>query len=218
VQTVAAFVPGQFLRPTPGVIGSGAGGVPVVFTGNPLPVIASVLAGVIGVYFSLVTIRVFAGQWGIVEREHLTHRIGFGLLNLIGISIVLAVVLGVGLVVLAALLGVIGLGLWLVLFFALVAVAFFAPAFVAVEDDNLLTAFRKSGRVLAHHPLRVAGLLLALAIVNVVLQALGGFVVETLGLVALLGPFVLTVVSALGSVFLWIAIARSYDHLDGTSV
>jgi hypothetical protein len=218
VQWLAALVPGQFVRPTPALAETGAGASPVIFIGNPVPVVASIIALGVGVYLALVTIRVFAGQWGIVEREHLTHRIGFGLANLFGLFVGLAVVFAVGRVVIAGFLGVIGVLLWAVLVLVLVAVAFLAPAFIAVEDDNLLTSSEKSIRVLTRSPLQVIGLLVALAVVNVVLQALGGFVVGAVVTVAFLESFALTVVSAVGSVFLWIAIARSYDHLDGTSV
>jgi hypothetical protein len=212
VQTLAAFVPGQFVRTTPSVIGTGDGTAPVVFTGNLFPLLASLVVALVGIYLTLVTIRVFAGQWGIVEREHLTHRVGFGLLNLFGISLVLAVAAVVG-VLLTTLLGLVGAVLWLVGFLVLVAAAFFAPAFVAVEDDNVLSAFKKSFGVLGRSPLQVAGLLLALVVVNALLQAVGSAVAGALAAIPVVGALVLTVVSGLGSVFLWIAIARAYDHL-----
>ncbi len=216
VQTLAAFVPGQFIRTTPGVIGAGGGGMPFVVTGNPLPVLAGFVVALVGIYLTLVTIRVFAGQWGIVEREHLTHRVGFGLANLLGISVVLAVALGAG-ALFAVVLGLVGILVWLVLFVVLLAASFFAPAFVAVEDDDVLTAFRKSFGVLRRSPLRVAALLVALVVVNALLQALGTVVVGAVASVVPVGPLVLTVVSGLGSVFVWIAIARAYDHLGATS-
>lgn len=216
VQALAAYVPGQFVRPAPGLVQSGAGGPPLVFTANPLPVVASLLAFVVSVYLALVTIRVFAGQWGIVEREHLTRRVGFGLLNLFSVFVAVALVTTVAQIVLAGLLGIFGLVLWLVLFLALAAASFFAPAFVAVEDDDFLTAFRKSIGVLTRSPVQVAGLLLALAVVNTVLQAAGSALIDALGSVAFLGPLVFTAVGALGLVFLWITVARAYDHLDGT--
>ncbi len=218
VQWITTLVPGQFIRATPALIQSGAGVPPVVFTGNLLPLVALVVVAVITMYLSLVTIRVFAGQWGIVEREHLTHRVGFGLLNLFGVFVFVAIVAIIGLAVLGGLLGPIGVLLWIVLFLVFAAAAFFAPAFVAVEDDNVLTAFRKSGRVLAQNPLTVAALLIALAVVNVVLQAIGGIVIDALGSFFLLELLVSTVIAALGSVFLWITVARAYDHLGVESV
>ncbi|WP_435077077.1 hypothetical protein [Halococcus sp. AFM35] len=217
VQTIARFVPGQFARPTPGVIGAGGGGSPVVFTGNPLPILAGLVVALVGVYLALVTIRVFAGQWGIVEREHLTHRVGFGVANLLGISIVLAVaaVIGVFVTVLG---GLVGAVVWLVAFLVLVAVSFFTPAFIAIEDDNVLTAFKKSFGVLRRSPVRVAALLVALVVVNAILQAVGSAVAGAVASVPVVGPFVLALVSGLGSVFLWVAIARAYDHLETTAV
>lgn len=217
VQAIARFVPGEFARTTPGVIGAGGGGAPVVITGNPLPLLASFVVAVVGVYLALVTIRVFAGQWGIVERDHLTHRVGFGVANLLGVSVVLAIGLGVG-AFLAIALGLVGIALWVVLFLVLLAASFFAPAFVAVEDDDILTAFRKSFGVLRRSPGRVAALLLALVIVNALLQALGGVVTDAVASIGIVGPLVVTIVSGLGSVFLWIAIARAYDHLEPTAV
>lgn len=212
VQTIATFVPGQIVR-VPAMFTAGGGAPAVMFTGNPLPVVALVVGAVISIYLSLVTIRVFAGQWAIVEREHLAHNVGFGLANLIGIAIVLGVILAVCFAVLVGLLGGIGILPWIVVFVLLLAWAFFAPAFVAVEDDNLLTAFRKSGRVLAENPLRVIALLIAIAIVNAVLQAVGSAVADALGSVAVVGLFVATVIAGIGSVFLWITVARAYDHL-----
>jgi hypothetical protein len=216
VQTLAGFVPGQFVRTTSGVIGAGGGGSPIVFTGNPLPILASLVVAVVGVYLALVTIRVFAGQWGVVEREHLTHRVGFGLANLFGVSIVLAVAIVAG-VFLTALGGLVGAVVWLVAFLVLVAVSFFAPAFIAVEDDNILTAFTKSFAVLRRSPGRVAALLVALVVVNALLQAVGSAVAGAVAAIPVVGPFVLAVVSGLGSVFLWVAIARAYDHLGATA-
>jgi hypothetical protein len=216
VQTLAALVPGQFARTTPGVIGAGGGGSPVVVTGNPLPLLASLVVALVGVYLALVTIRVFAGQWGIVEREHLTHRVGFGLANLLGVSIVLAVAVVVG-ALLVVLGGLVGAVVWLVAFLVLVAASFFTPAFIAVEDDNVLTAFRKSFGVLRRSPVRVAALLVTLVVVNALLQAVGSAVAGAVASVPVVGPFVLAVVSGLGSVFLWVAIARAYDHLGTTA-
>ena len=212
VQALAALVPGQFVRTTPGVVGAGGGGFPFVVTGNALSLLASFVVALVGIYLTLVTIRVFAGQWGIVEREHLTHRVGYGVANLLGVSVVLALALAAG-ALFAVVLGLVGLLLWLVLLVALLAASFFAPAFVAVEDDDVLTAFRRSFRVLRRSPLRVAALLLALVVVNALLQVLGNIVADVVASVAVVGPLVLAVVSGLGSVFVWIAIARAYDQL-----
>jgi hypothetical protein len=213
VQALAALVPGQFIRAAPGVIGAGGGGAPFVVTGNPLSLLASFVVALVGIYLTLVTIRVFAGQWGIVEREHLTRRVGYGVANLLGVSVVLALALAAG-ALFAVVLGLVGIFLWLVLVVVLLAASFFAPAFVAVEDDDVLTAFRRSFRVLRRSPLRVAALLLALVVVNAFLQALGNAVAGVVASVAVVGPLVLAVVSGLGSVFVWIAIARAYDHLE----
>ncbi|HET7323879.1 MAG TPA: hypothetical protein VFJ06_06075, partial [Halococcus sp.] len=56
-------------------------------------------------------------------------------------------------------------------------------------------------------------LLIAIAIVNAVLQAVGSAVADALGSVAVVGLFVATVIAGIGSVFLWITVARAYDHL-----
>lgn len=217
VQTTAALVPGRSFRTVPGLVQSGTGS-PVLFTGNPLPALAGALGALLSGYLALVTIRVFAGQWGIVEREHLTHRVGWGLVNLYGVAVVLAVVFAVGLVVLGGLLGLVGLLLWTVFLLVVVAATFFTPAFVAVEDDNLLTALRKSAGVLTRNPLRVAALLVALLVVNAVLQAATRVMLNVLsGSPVVLGLLVSTVIGALGYVFLLIALARAYDHLGTAS-
>lgn len=215
IQLLVAFVPGRIFKfPTP--LATSAGMPTVVFTGNYLVVIALVVWAVVLTYLSLVTIRVFAGQWGIVEREHLTRRVGFGLLNLLGIGILLSVVLAAGLFVLVVLLGVIGVFLWFLLGLALFVAAFFAPVFAAVEGDTFLTAFRKSGRVVTQNSQTVVALAIVLAVVNIVLQLIGTKIVGELGLTALLGTVVLAVATALGAVFVWIAVARAYDQLDAT--
>jgi hypothetical protein len=216
VRLLIAFVPGRIIRLSAPLAAAGTSVPTVVFTGNPLPVVALVVWAVVLAYLSLVTIRVFAGQWGIVEREHLTRRVGFGLANLLAIGILLTVVLAIGLFILVVLLGVIGVLLWFLFGLAVFAAAFFAPAFAAVEGDSVLTAFRKSGRVAAQNPQTVVALAVALAVVNLVLQVVGTRVVTALGSFVLLGVFVLAVASALGVVFIWIAIARAYDQLDTT--
>lgn len=219
VQMVTTLVPGQSFRTTPALLQSGGGPAPILFTGNPLPVLAGVLGTVVSGYLALVTIRVFAGEWGIVEREHLTHRVGWGLLNLYGTFVIIALVAGLGLVVLVGVLGPLGLLLWSVLTLVVVAASFFAPAFVAVEDDNLLTALRKSVRVLARHPVKVAALLLALVVLNVALQAAANAAVDALaGSFALLGLVAVVVIGSLGSVFLLIAVARAYDQLSTQAI
>ena len=88
----------------------------------------------------------------------------------------------------------------------------FAFAFVAVEDDNVVRAFRRSFGVLADAPLAVAGLVVVLVLVSVVLQVVGTLLVGVLGPVSFLAPLVSTLVDMVGVVFLFIAAARAYDH------
>lgn len=209
VETAVALVPSG--RTDPGLIAAGAGASPMLFTANPLPLVASLVLLVVLLYLSLLLVRVFADQWGIVERHHLTHNLGFGLLNFLGVFVVGLVALVVR-VVLAALFGPLGLAVGFVVVVAVAAASLFAFAFVAVEDDNVLTAFRRSFGVLASAPLAVAGLVVVLVLVSVVLQLVGGLVVGVLGPVAFLAPLVSTLVDMLGIVFLFIAAARAYDH------
>lgn len=216
-ETAAALVPGRFIGVTPGIIGSGAGTSPIVFAANPLPAVAELVVLVVGLYLSLVTIRVFAGQWGIVERDHLTHRVGFGLLNLLGITVAVGIVMAIGLVGLAGLFGIVGLVVGVVLVLVVATIAFFAPGFIAVGDDNALKALRKSLGVLSASPLHVISLLIALLVVNVVLQAIGTLIAGVLGPVSFLTPLVLTFFGALGTVFFLIAIARAYDQTAETA-
>lgn len=213
VQTVAALVPGQFVRPTPGIIGSGTGASPVVFTGNLLPLVASILSALFTGYLALVTIRVFAGQWGIVEREHLTHRIGWGLVNLYALGILLSVLVSAAGFVASAL-GLVGLGILIVFILALLFVAFLAPAFVAIEDANVMAAIRRSVRAASNAWLNIAAVVAATVLVSIVLSAVGGRVTAALsGPLAPAGAFLGTVLSGVALVFIWITVARSYDNL-----
>ncbi|WP_160134058.1 hypothetical protein [Halococcus salsus] len=209
VETAVALVPsgGADL----GLIAAGGGASPPLLTASPLPLVASLVLLVVLLYLSLLLVRVFADQWGIVERHHLTHNLGFGLLNFLGVFVVGLAALVVRLV-LAGLFGIVGIAVGFVVVVVVAAASLFAFAFVAVEDDNVVRAFRRSFGVLADAPLAVAGLVVVLVLVSVVLQVVGTLLVGVLGPVSFLAPLVSTLVDMVGVVFLFIAAARAYDH------
>ena len=214
VQAVGALVPGRSFQPAPGPIGAGVSGLPVVFTGNPLPVVASIVSALFTGYLALVTIRVFAGEWGIVEREHLTQDVGWGLANLYALAIVLSLLVSLAGLVGSAL-GLLGLIALVVFVLSLLFVMFLAPAFVAVENANVVAAIRRSVRATSTAWLQIAAVVAATVLVSVLLSAVAGRVTDALiGTLYPVGVFLGAVLSGAALVFLWITVARAYDELE----
>ena len=206
IQTLAALLAGPVYRITPDAVLSGAGD-PVALALEPLPVIGFALVCVLAGYVGLVTIRVFATRWGVVERDHLTHGIASGLVNWLAGALVVAALVAVGLAVLV----VPGA-------FVLAALLLALP-FVAVEDANAASALARSWRATDGHRTTLLVLVVAVLLIDAILFVVSVALAAALaGSLAPLGLFAGMVAVAVALVFLWIAMARTYAGLDDTAV
>lgn len=202
-QTLAALLAGPVYRIAPAAL-AGAGDLFRLVL-EPVSLVALALVCVVAGYVGVVTIRVFATEWGVVEREHLTRAVAKTLANWLAGALVLFVCVAVGLVVLVV------PGLFVLAVFLL------ALPFVAVEDANAATALRRSFRATEGHRTTLLALAVAVLVVDTLLFAVSVAVVAALsGALAPLGLFVGTLAVAVGFVFLWITMARAYASLDGT--
>ena len=205
IQTLAALLAGPVYRITPDAVLSGAGN-PVALALEPLPVIGFALVCVLAGYVGLVTIRVFATRWGVVERDHLTHGVASGLVNWLVGALIVAALVAVGLAVLV----VPGA-------FVLAALLLALP-FVAVEDANAASALARSWRATDGHRTTLLGLAIAVLLIDAILFVVSvAFAAALTGSLAPLGLFAGMVAVAVALVFLWIAMARTYAGLDDTA-
>ena len=205
IQTLAALLAGPVYRITPDAVLSGADD-PVALALEPLPVIGLALVCVLAGYVGLVTIRVFATRWGVVERDHLTHGVASGLVNWLVGALVVAALVAVGLAVLV----VPGA-------FVLAALLLALP-FVAVEDANAASALARSWRATDGHRTTLLVLVVAVLLIDAILFVVSVALAAALaGSLAPLGLFAGTVAVAVAFVFLWIAMARTYAGFDNTA-
>ena len=205
IQTLAALLAGPVYRITPDAVLSGAGD-PVALALEPLPVIGLALVCVLAGYVGLVTIRVFATRWGVVERDHLTHGVASGLVNWLVGALIVAALVAVGLAVLV----VPGA-------FVLAALLLALP-FVAVEDANAASALARSWRATDGHRTTLLVLVVAVLLIDAILFVASVALAAALaGSLAPLGLFAGTVAVAVAFVFLWIAMARTYAGFDNTA-
>ncbi|WP_273836756.1 hypothetical protein [Halococcus sp. PRR34] len=205
VQTLVALLAGPVYRIVPDAVLSGSGD-PFTLTLDPVPVIGLAVVCVVAGYVGLVTIRVFATRWGVVEREHLTRGVAPALANWLVGALVVAVLVAIGLVVLIVP-GVFVLGALLL-----------ALPFVAVEDANAASALRRSWAATDGHRTTLLGIAIAVLLIDAVLFAVSVVLATALtGSLAPLGLFAGAIAVAIAFVLLWIAMARTYASLDGAS-
>ena len=205
IQTLAALLAGPVYRVVPDAALSGTGD-PFSLALEPVSLIALGLVCVIAGYVGLVTIRVFATRWGVVERDHLTHGVAAGLANWLAGALVVAALVAAGLVVLIVP-GAFVLGALLL-----------ALPFVAVEDANAVSALARSWRATDGHRTTLLALAVAVLLIDAVLFVVSVALTNWLaGSLAPLGLFAGTVAVAIAFVFLWIAMARTYASLDDTA-
>ncbi|PSP90130.1 hypothetical protein BRC90_02455 [Halobacteriales archaeon QS_4_69_34] len=200
VETVVAVVLGPVYR-----VGSEAlSGAPdaIEFAPAPLSLLGLALVVVVAGYVGLVTTRVYATEWGIVEREHLTRSVAAGLANwIVGASLLGALVAA-------------GLALLVVPGVFVLAAGLLALPFVAVEGENAATALGRSWRASSADRVALVGLAVAVLAVDFLLFGVALAVGAALDAgLALLGLFAGSVAVAVALVFAWIAMARAYGAL-----
>ncbi|WP_049898685.1 hypothetical protein [Halococcus agarilyticus] len=205
IQTIAALLAGPVYRVAPDAVLSGTGD-PFDLALEPVPLVGLALVCVVAGYVGLVTIRVFATRWGVVEREHLTHGVASGLVNWLAGALVVAAFVAVGLAVLVVP-GAFVLGALLL-----------ALPFVAVEDANAVSALARSWRATDGHRTTLLALAVAVLLIDAVLFVVSVALATALaGSLAPLGLFAGMFAVAIAFVFLWIAMARTYAGLDDTA-
>jgi hypothetical protein len=205
VQTLVALLAGPVYRIVPDAVLSGSG-EPFTLALAPVPVIGLAVVCVVAGYVGLVTIRVFATRWGVVERDHLTRGVAPALANWLVGALIVAVLVSIGLVVLVV------PGAFVLAAFLLVL------PFVAVEDANAVSALRRSWAATDGHRTTLLGIAVVVLAIDAILFVVSVVLATALtGSLAPLGLFAGTVAVAIAFVLLWIAMARTYAGLDGVS-
>lgn len=146
-------------------------------------------------------------------REHFTRRMGWTLLNYIVGTIVYAIIVGIGLVLLV----IPGL-------FLLVAL-FFWPVYVVAEDESFLTGFGNSWKLTSGHRLHLFALGVVVVILSILIAVIlggvagfiGGLIASPLGRTAtLLGAALGTsIAGAVLAVFNLATMVAAYTQLYG---
>lgn len=198
-----------------GLVGAGAarlaaGTAPIDVSAQPLLVLSPLLVGIVSLLtglasllVTLAAIRVFVSdETERLPRETVTRNGVPAVLNYVVGSIVFAIVVGLGFVALV----IPGI-------FLLVTLAFWT-VFVAVEDENFVTGFRRSWTLTRGHRLRllllgIAVLLLTIAVS--VVFSFGGVIGGSIG--SLLAAVGAAIGGAVTTVFSLAALAAAYNQL-----
>lgn len=131
-----------------------ATGMPTVALPTAVLAALGVLLLLVFVWLNVVAIRTFvSGRADGIPREFLTRRIGWVLVNSFVAGILVSLAVGIGTILL--------LVPGIIAYVALV----FTPLFVAVDDENAVTALRKSWRLTRGNWIRLFVLLLVLFVV-----------------------------------------------------
>lgn len=159
----------------------------------------SLIVGLVSLVVSIGAIRVFVSdETERLPREYFTRNMGWAVVNFIVGAIVFGIVVGLGFIALV----VPGI-------FLLVSLWFWS-AFVAVEDQNFIEAFRSSWGLTRGHRLKLLLLGIVVVLISVVVGAVFG-----LGAVggALIGFILTQAGSAIVTVFSMAALAVTYTEL-----
>lgn len=177
----------------------GMGYQPLV--GNPLTVaLLGVVVSLLSIAVSIAALRVFVtDETEVIPDDAFKRNIGSALLHTIVGGIIFAVIVGIGLMLLV----IPGIYLLLALFFWTV--------YVAVEDETFYDAMKSSWELTKDNKWRLLGLLVVIAVVNVLLSVVGGF--ASIAGYRFTGMLLIQALSAFGGVFALAAQARAYEQL-----
>lgn len=165
---------------------------------------ATSMAALIGLILSMtvtvVAFRMFAAyDLAGPENRYDTRRIGAATVNMVVGALVAAILIGIGFILIIP-------GLFL-----LVSLLFW-PAFVAIEDQDFMDAFRHSWRMTAGHRWRVLLLALGILLVLVMIGAVTAlFTFVTPG--RLVPAFIVSAANAFTTVFSIAAVTDAYTQL-----
>ncbi|MFB6294951.1 MAG: hypothetical protein ABEI97_04280 [Candidatus Nanohaloarchaea archaeon] len=182
-------------------VGSGTGaGAPAV-AGNPAAIaIIGLAVSLLSVVVSIAALRVFVtDETETVPDEAFKRNMGSALLHTVIGGILFGIAVGVGLILLV----IPGVYLLLALFFWTV--------FVAVEDQSFHEAMQSAWELSKGHKWQLLGLLLVIAIINILLSIVGA--AASFAGPRIVGLAVMQILSAFGGVFALAVQARAYEQL-----
>ncbi|MDY6766136.1 MAG: hypothetical protein SVW77_02105 [Candidatus Nanohaloarchaea archaeon] len=184
---------------------SGAASVGVQPTVGMDPVTAGILGVVVSLLSLMVSIaalRVFVtDETDTVPDAAFKRRMGGALLHMIIGGIIFGIAVGIGFILLVV------PGVYLLL------ALFFWPVYVVVEDQSFYEAMQSSWAMTKGHKWRLLGLGIVIALVNILLGAVGGVAVFAGN--PMTGSVVMQAFSAIGGVFALAAQARAYTEIAG---